>query len=173
MQAIYSAHLKLHPLLVLTVLVVAEHSLGVWGLPECIMCSILAEAQISYWVLRCMPEVYVSVGTETECVMDAVPLTVFTLDYLVRYPACSVTDVAAKVRVAHNTLLDSVNSFIIHRVGRVVLEAPGSMQGAARGNPSDTAARMLDNNLSTRDPAPFWCTAQQRLQGCTLNHALL
>ena len=30
--AIYSAHLKLHPLLVLTVLVVAEHSLGVWGL---------------------------------------------------------------------------------------------------------------------------------------------
>ena len=28
----YSAHLKLHPLLVLTVLVVAEHSLGVWGL---------------------------------------------------------------------------------------------------------------------------------------------
>jgi predicted PurR-regulated permease PerM len=31
-QAIYSAHLKLHPLLVLTVLVVAEHSLGVWGL---------------------------------------------------------------------------------------------------------------------------------------------
>ncbi len=32
MQAIYSAHLKLHPLLVLAVLVVAEHSLGVWGL---------------------------------------------------------------------------------------------------------------------------------------------
>jgi len=31
-QAIYSAHLKLHPLLVLAVLVVAEHSLGVWGL---------------------------------------------------------------------------------------------------------------------------------------------
>ncbi len=30
--AIYSAHLKLHPLLVLTVLVVAEHSLGIWGL---------------------------------------------------------------------------------------------------------------------------------------------
>ena len=30
--AIYSAHLKLHPLLVLSVLVVAEHSLGVWGL---------------------------------------------------------------------------------------------------------------------------------------------
>ena len=30
--AIYSAHLKLHPLMVLTVLVVAEHSLGVWGL---------------------------------------------------------------------------------------------------------------------------------------------
>ena len=30
--AIYSAHLKLHPLLVLTTLVVAEHSLGVWGL---------------------------------------------------------------------------------------------------------------------------------------------
>lgn len=30
--AIYSHHLKLHPLLVLSVLVVAEHSLGVWGL---------------------------------------------------------------------------------------------------------------------------------------------
>jgi AI-2E family transporter len=30
--AIYSAHLRLHPLLVLAVLVVAEHSLGVWGL---------------------------------------------------------------------------------------------------------------------------------------------
>lgn len=30
--AIYSAHLKLHPLLVLTVLVVAEHTFGVWGL---------------------------------------------------------------------------------------------------------------------------------------------
>jgi hypothetical protein len=45
--AIYSAHLKLHPLLVLAVLVVAEHSLGVWGL------------------------------------LLAVPLTVFTLDYVV------------------------------------------------------------------------------------------
>jgi len=30
--AIYAAHLQLHPLLVLSVLVVAEHSLGVWGL---------------------------------------------------------------------------------------------------------------------------------------------
>ena len=30
--AIYSAHLKLHPLLVLCALVVAEHGLGVWGL---------------------------------------------------------------------------------------------------------------------------------------------
>lgn len=29
---IYSAHLKLHPLLVIIVLVLAEHSLGVWGL---------------------------------------------------------------------------------------------------------------------------------------------
>lgn len=48
--AIYSAHLKLHPLLVLTVLVVAEHSLGVWGL------------------------------------LLAVPLTVFALDYVLRYP---------------------------------------------------------------------------------------
>jgi predicted PurR-regulated permease PerM len=47
--AIYSAHLRLHPLLVLAVLVIAEHSLGVWGL------------------------------------LLAVPLTVFTLDYLIRY----------------------------------------------------------------------------------------
>lgn len=29
---IYSAHLKLHPLLVLVVLVIAEHTLGIWGL---------------------------------------------------------------------------------------------------------------------------------------------
>lgn len=58
--AIYSAHLKLHPLLVLTVLVVAEHTFGVWGL------------------------------------LLAVPLTVFTLDYCIKYPACSVTEIAAK-----------------------------------------------------------------------------
>lgn len=39
--AIYSAHLKLHPLMVLSVLVIAEHSLGVWGLllagAECVL----------------------------------------------------------------------------------------------------------------------------------------
>lgn len=29
---IYASHLKLHPLMVLSVLVIAEHSLGVWGL---------------------------------------------------------------------------------------------------------------------------------------------
>ncbi|KAL3142462.1 hypothetical protein ABBQ38_002790 [Trebouxia sp. C0009 RCD-2024] len=58
--AIYSAHLKLHPLLVISTLVVAEHSLGVWGL------------------------------------LLAVPLTVFALDYCIRYPADSMTDVAAK-----------------------------------------------------------------------------
>jgi predicted PurR-regulated permease PerM len=46
---IYSTHLRLHPLLVLAVLVIAEHSLGVWGL------------------------------------LLAVPLTVFTLDYIIRY----------------------------------------------------------------------------------------
>jgi len=57
--AIYSAHLKLHPLLVLSVLVIAEHSLGVWGL------------------------------------LLAVPLTVFLLDYCIRYPASSIKDVAA------------------------------------------------------------------------------
>ena len=54
--AIYSAHLKLHPLMVLSVLVVAEHSLGVWGL------------------------------------LLAVPLTVFALDYCIRYPESSVTE---------------------------------------------------------------------------------
>ncbi|EFN55763.1 hypothetical protein CHLNCDRAFT_52421 [Chlorella variabilis] len=57
--AIYSAHLKLHPLLVLAVLVVAEHSLGVWSL------------------------------------LLAVPLTVFTLDYVVSYPEYTATRVAA------------------------------------------------------------------------------
>ena len=30
------------------------------------------------------------------CVHPAVPLTVFTLDYCIRYPAASVTDVAAR-----------------------------------------------------------------------------
>ena len=49
--AIYSAHLRLHPLLVIAVLVVAEHGMGVWGL------------------------------------LLAVPMTVFALDYCIRY-AC-------------------------------------------------------------------------------------
>ena len=30
--AIYSQHLKLHPLMVLSTLVIAEHNMGVWGL---------------------------------------------------------------------------------------------------------------------------------------------
>lgn len=60
--AIYSAHLKLHPLLVLSVLVFAEHSLGVWGL------------------------------------LLAVPLTVFTLDYCIRYPSSSATGVWGRGR---------------------------------------------------------------------------
>jgi hypothetical protein len=58
--AIYSAHLKLHPLMVLSTLVVAEHNMGVWGL------------------------------------LLAVPMTVFALDYLIRYPQASVTEVGAK-----------------------------------------------------------------------------
>jgi predicted PurR-regulated permease PerM len=58
--AIYSAHLKLHPLMVLSALVVAEHSMGVWGL------------------------------------LLAVPMTVFALDYLIKYPDSSVTEVGAK-----------------------------------------------------------------------------
>jgi hypothetical protein len=58
--AIYSAHLKLHPLMVLITLVVAEHNMGVWGL------------------------------------LLAVPMTVFALDYLIRYPQSTVTEVGAK-----------------------------------------------------------------------------
>ena len=58
--AIYSAHLKLHPLMVLSALVVAEHNAGVWGL------------------------------------LLAVPGTVFALDYLIRYPESSVTEVGEK-----------------------------------------------------------------------------
>ncbi|KAG1671404.1 hypothetical protein FOA52_011901 [Chlamydomonas sp. UWO 241] len=54
---IYSASLKLHPLIIVSVLVVAEHTIGVWGL------------------------------------MLAVPLTVFALDYCIRYPESSITDV--------------------------------------------------------------------------------
>jgi hypothetical protein len=48
--AIYSAHLKLHPLMVLSTLVIAEHNMGVWGL------------------------------------LLAVPMTVFALEYMIRYP---------------------------------------------------------------------------------------
>ena len=48
--AIYAAHLKLHPLIVLVVLVLAEHTLGVWGL------------------------------------LLAVPVTVFTLEMLIKTP---------------------------------------------------------------------------------------
>ena len=58
--AIYSAHLKLHPLLVLSVLVVAEHSLGIWGL------------------------------------MLAVPLTVFTLDYVIAFPKSGALEVGRR-----------------------------------------------------------------------------
>lgn len=58
--AIYSAHLKLHPLMVLSVLVIAEHNLGVWGL------------------------------------LLAVPTTVFALDYCVRYPKSTVTEVGER-----------------------------------------------------------------------------
>ena len=54
--AIYSAHLKLHPLLVLTVLVVAEHSLGVWGLLlagqiTLAIMLILRTRKLSLWLL--------------------------------------------------------------------------------------------------------------------------
>jgi len=47
--AIYSAHLKLHPLLVLCALVVAEHSLGVWGLLLAVPITVFA---LDY-VIRC------------------------------------------------------------------------------------------------------------------------
>lgn len=40
--AIYSAHLRLHPLLVLTVLVFAEHSIGVWGLLLAVPATVFA-----------------------------------------------------------------------------------------------------------------------------------
>ncbi len=56
--AIYSAHLKLHPLIVLVVLVLAEHTLGVWGL------------------------------------LLAVPVTVFTLEFLVKTPEQRARDAA-------------------------------------------------------------------------------
>ncbi|KAJ9522992.1 hypothetical protein QJQ45_023838, partial [Haematococcus lacustris] len=54
--AIYSHTLKLHPLMVLSVLVFAEHSLGIWGL------------------------------------LLAVPLTVFALDYCIKYPSSTVRE---------------------------------------------------------------------------------
>ena len=62
---IYSTHLRLHPLLVLAVLVIAEHSLGVWGL------------------------------------LLAVPLTVFTLDYIIRCAGASTSLAAAFLRFRH------------------------------------------------------------------------
>jgi len=57
---IYSAHLHLHPLLVLSVLVIAEHLVGVWGL------------------------------------LLAVPLTVFALDYIIKFPESSVDEIVLK-----------------------------------------------------------------------------
>eukprot|EP00891_Asterochloris_glomerata_P005673 jgi/Astpho2/5673/e_gw1.00079.178.1_t len=84
--AIYSAHLKLHPLMVLTVLVVAEHSLGVWGL------------------------------------LLAVPLTVFALDYCIKYPQCSLGDVAAKE-------LDKVTlDFGVGESDGVILRRPSNLK---------------------------------------------
>jgi predicted PurR-regulated permease PerM len=47
--AIYSAHLKLHPLLVLVVLVMAEHSLGVWGLLLAVPSVVFALDYIIYF----------------------------------------------------------------------------------------------------------------------------
>lgn len=49
--AIYSAHLRLHPLLVLTVLVIAEHSLGVWGLLLAVPLTVFC---LDY-LIRCAP----------------------------------------------------------------------------------------------------------------------
>lgn len=40
--AIYSAHLKLHPLMVLSVLLVAEHNLGIWGLMLAVPSTVFA-----------------------------------------------------------------------------------------------------------------------------------
>lgn len=99
--AIYSAHLKLHPLMVLVTLVIAEHSLGVWGL------------------------------------LLAVPLTVFALDYLIRYPESSVTEVGAKEleKVTH-TRDEGDYSPIASRDG-AVLPKPG------RGDSPDSQPLML------------------------------
>lgn len=62
--AIYSAHLRLHPLLVLVVLVVAEHSFGVWGLLLAVPGSVFlldyiiryaaTGAHLLYHLLRCV-----------------------------------------------------------------------------------------------------------------------
>lgn len=51
--AIYSAHLKLHPLMVLSVLVIAEHSLGVWGL----LLAGAEHASPALPVASCMPSI--------------------------------------------------------------------------------------------------------------------
>ncbi|GFR44550.1 hypothetical protein Agub_g5821, partial [Astrephomene gubernaculifera] len=40
--AIYSAHLKLHPLMVLSVLLISEHNLGVWGLMLAVPSTVFA-----------------------------------------------------------------------------------------------------------------------------------
>lgn len=52
--AIYSAHLKLHPLMVLCALVVAEHSMGVWGLLLAVPMTVFALDYIIRWVFECV-----------------------------------------------------------------------------------------------------------------------
>ena len=49
--AIYSAHLQLHPLLVLSVLVMSEHFMGVWGL---LLAVPLTVFMLDYCI-RCAP----------------------------------------------------------------------------------------------------------------------
>ncbi len=116
--AIYSAHLKLHPLLVISTLVVAEHSLGVWGLllagerelhdnSHVCMCSISVYDNLlrtlhnnriwvesAAWVhgVHC----FLTAGMPEIVYVSAVPLTVFALDYCIRFPAESMKDVAAR-----------------------------------------------------------------------------
>jgi predicted PurR-regulated permease PerM len=55
--AIYSAHLKLHPLMVLCALVVAEHSLGVWGLLLAVPLTVFALDYLIRCVCLCVCDV--------------------------------------------------------------------------------------------------------------------
>lgn len=61
---------------------------------------------------------------------SAVPLTVFTLDYCIRYPACSVTDVAAR-ELATVSVSDYDDDLVYDSRFDRFIDAPDGSEAAA------------------------------------------